>query len=127
MRARCKTLLPPHQAQVKDLNEKLQAAREAARSARSKEKFLTGELDRLTSDLQTCKRERKGLLDERKGRQKEMQELQQRNSTFKSALQVRSRAARRRHGGSFNLTNLWKGPSDPGVDPLLRLRSVLLS
>lgn len=102
---------------MKDLNEKLQAARESARSARSKEKSLKGELDRLTSDLQACKRERKRLQDERKEREEEMQELQQRNSTFKSALQVRSRAAksraaRRRHEGSFNLADLWQGSSD---------------
>lgn len=89
------TRLPPHQAQVKELDEKLRAARESARSARSAEKSLKGEVDRLTSDLQTCRRERKRLQDEGKEREKEMQELQRRNSTFKSALQVRSGAARR--------------------------------
>lgn len=125
-----KRLLPPHQAQVKDLNEKLQAARE---SARRKEKSLKGELDRLTSDLQACKRERKRLQDERKEREEEVQELQRRSSTFKSVLQVRSGAAesgaaRRRHEGSFSLTDLRQGSSDSSRrTPGETLRSVFLS
>lgn len=106
---------------MKDLNEKLQAARESVRSALSKEKSLKGELDRLTFDLQACKRERKRLEDERKERQEELQELQRRNSSFKSALQVRSRAAKSR---AARLTSPTFGRdllTPAGVDHLLGL------
>ncbi|TWW76044.1 Centrosomal protein of 290 kDa [Takifugu flavidus] len=74
--------------QVQELSEDLQAARESAKAARSQEKSLKEEVTRLTSDLHTSTKTHRRLQAEREEREKEIQELKQQISRFKSALQL---------------------------------------
>ncbi|KAM4572985.1 centrosomal protein of 290 kDa isoform 2-T2 [Odontesthes bonariensis] len=74
-------------AQVQELNEELQAAKESARTARSRENVLKEEVEGLNQEIQRCQKTQRRLQAEKEEREQEIQELKQRVNRLTSAMQ----------------------------------------
>ncbi|XP_070763229.1 centrosomal protein of 290 kDa [Enoplosus armatus] len=74
-------------ARVQELNEDLQAAKESAKAARSRENSLKEEVDGLNQDLQRSQKTQRRLQAEREEREHEIQELKQQIKRLSSVLQ----------------------------------------
>ncbi|XP_070686542.1 centrosomal protein of 290 kDa [Pempheris klunzingeri] len=72
---------------VQELNEELQAAKDSAKAAKSRESTLKEELDSLNQDLQGCKKTQRRLQTEKEEREQEIQELKQQIKRLRAALQ----------------------------------------
>uniref|UniRef100_A0A669CYD6 Centrosomal protein 290 n=1 Tax=Oreochromis niloticus TaxID=8128 RepID=A0A669CYD6_ORENI len=79
--------------QTKDLKvraHKLQAAKESAKSARSRESSLKEEVDRLNQDIQKAQKTQRRLQAEKEAQEQEIEELKQQIKRLTSALQVKA-------------------------------------
>ena len=76
-------------AQVQELNEELQTAKESAKTARSRENVLKEEVEGLNQEIQRCQKTQRRLQAEKEEREQEIQELKQQVKRLTSAMQVR--------------------------------------
>ncbi|KAM6937006.1 centrosomal protein of 290 kDa [Xenentodon cancila] len=74
-------------AQIQELNEDLQAAKESAKTAKSRENILKEEVDTLNQDIQRWQKTQKRLQADKDEREKEIQELKQQVKRLSSAVQ----------------------------------------
>ncbi|XP_028285706.1 centrosomal protein of 290 kDa [Parambassis ranga] len=73
-------------AQVQDLTEELQGAKDSVRAARGRENALKEEVDGLNQDIQRCQKTQRRLQAEKEEREQEIQELRQQIKRLTSAL-----------------------------------------
>ncbi|XP_072242523.1 centrosomal protein of 290 kDa isoform X1 [Leuresthes tenuis] len=74
-------------AQVQELNEELQTAKESAKTARSRENVLKEEVEGLNQEIQRCQKTQRRLQAEKEEREQEIQELKQQVKRLTSAMQ----------------------------------------
>ncbi|CAG5957606.1 unnamed protein product [Menidia menidia] len=74
-------------AQVQELNEELQRAKDSAKKARSRENILKDEAERLNHEIQRCQRTQKQLQAEKEEQEQEIQELRQQVRRLTDAIQ----------------------------------------
>ncbi|XP_041853732.1 centrosomal protein of 290 kDa isoform X2 [Melanotaenia boesemani] len=74
-------------ARVQELNQELQAAKESARTAKSRENVLKEEVDGLNQDIQKSQKVQRRLQAEKEEREQEIQELKEQIKRLTSAMQ----------------------------------------
>uniref|UniRef100_A0A669F569 Centrosomal protein 290 n=1 Tax=Oreochromis niloticus TaxID=8128 RepID=A0A669F569_ORENI len=72
---------------MQEISEELQAAKESAKSARSRESSLKEEVDRLNQDIQKAQKTQRRLQAEKEAQEQEIEELKQQIKRLTSALQ----------------------------------------
>uniref|UniRef100_A0A669CK13 Centrosomal protein 290 n=1 Tax=Oreochromis niloticus TaxID=8128 RepID=A0A669CK13_ORENI len=75
---------------MQEISEELQAAKESAKSARSRESSLKEEVDRLNQDIQKAQKTQRRLQAEKEAQEQEIEELKQQIKRLTSALQVKA-------------------------------------
>ncbi|XP_034031338.1 centrosomal protein of 290 kDa [Thalassophryne amazonica] len=76
-------------AQLQELNEELDTAKESAKTARSQENALKDEVERLNQDIQQKQKSQRRLQADKDAKEQEIQELKQQIKRFSTALQNR--------------------------------------
>ncbi|XP_013129234.1 centrosomal protein of 290 kDa isoform X1 [Oreochromis niloticus] len=97
---------------MQEISEELQAAKESAKSARSRESSLKEEVDRLNQDIQKAQKTQRRLQAEKEAQEQEIEELKQQIKRLTSALQSQREADGKRPTIENLQKKIWRLESD---------------